>query len=59
MIDPHASPFTDWEADIAVSMAQIAAGDVFSPEPVLQRIRETVARLEAKHDGHNEADYRR
>jgi hypothetical protein len=59
MIDPTKRPISEWEADIAISMAQIEAGDVVSPEPVLQRIRETIARLEANHSDHHRAAQRR
>jgi len=53
MTDPTKRPISEWEADIAISMAQIDIGDVVSPEPVLQRIRDTIARLEANHiDNH-------
>jgi len=38
----------DWLADLEVSEAQLAAGQTVPIEPALQRLRDSIARLEAK-----------
>jgi len=51
MTDPTNRRPADWLDDIAESEAQLAAGDIVPAEPVLQRLRESIAQLEAKLAG--------
>ncbi len=48
MSNPTDRPPAEWLDDIAESEAQLAAGDIVPAEPVLQRLRDTIAQLEAK-----------
>lgn len=41
-------PLADLLADLEISEAQLAAGDVISGEAVLAELRASIARLEAK-----------
>jgi hypothetical protein len=41
----------EWLEALAESEAQLAAGQVVPLEPVMQRIRDSIARLEAKQAG--------
>ena len=51
MADPTNRPPADWLDDIAESEAQLAAGDIVPAEPVLRRLRDSIAQLEAKLAG--------
>jgi len=42
------TPPADWLDDIAESEVQLAAGQIVPIEPVLERIRAGIARMEAK-----------
>lgn len=42
------TPPVSWLDDIAESEAQVAAGQVVPLEPVLERIRGSIARMEAR-----------
>lgn len=48
MIDPTNRPVSDWLTDLEISEAQAAAGQTVPIEPALQRLRDSIARLEAK-----------
>lgn len=48
MADPTNRPLADLIADLDISDAQRAAGDIISGERVLADLRASVARLEAK-----------
>ena len=48
MRDPTNRPLADLLADLEISEAQLAAGDIVSGEAVLAELRASVARLEAK-----------
>lgn len=48
MSDPTNHRPTDWLADLEISEAQLAAGQTVGIEPALQRLRASIARLEAK-----------
>ena len=48
MSDPTNRRPTDWLADLEISEAQLEAGQTVPIEPVLQRLRDSIARLEAK-----------
>jgi hypothetical protein len=53
MTDPTKRPPADWLPDIAESEAELAAGDTIPAETVVQSLRDSIARLEAKQDnGH-------
>ena len=51
MDDPTNRPLAEWLDDIAESEAELANGDIVPAEPVLQRLRESIAQLEAKFSG--------
>jgi hypothetical protein len=48
MNDPTNRSVSDWIADLEISEAQAAAGDVVSGEAVLAELKASIARLEAK-----------
>jgi len=47
--DPTNRPVSDWLADLEISEAQAAAGDVVPAEAVLAALRDSLAKLEANH----------
>ena len=48
MTDPTNRPLADWQADLAISEAQAAAGRIVSMAPGRARLRESILQLEAK-----------
>jgi hypothetical protein len=48
MSDPTNRRPTNWLADLEVSDAQLEAGQIAPIEPALQRLLDSIARLEAK-----------
>jgi hypothetical protein len=51
MKDPTNHTLADWSDDITENEAQLAAGDLVPGGPVVQRLRESIAELEAKLGG--------
>jgi hypothetical protein len=50
MSDPTNRSVSDWLADLEISEAQAAAGNVVPAEAVLARLRDNLAKLEADHE---------
>ena len=48
MTDPTKPTLEEIEAGLALSEAQVARGEAVPLEPVLQRLRDSVARMEAR-----------
>jgi PHD/YefM family antitoxin component YafN of YafNO toxin-antitoxin module len=51
MDDPLPIAPPGWLEALAESEAELAAGKTVPSEPIMQRLRETIARLEAKRAG--------
>jgi hypothetical protein len=46
--DPTTLTIDDWIADLEISEAEVARGETVPLEPVLQRLRDTAARIAAR-----------
>jgi hypothetical protein len=49
--DPTKLTLDDWLADLEISEAEAARGGSVPLEPVLQRLRDSIARMEARQAG--------
>jgi hypothetical protein len=56
MANPTKRPLSEWLSDLRESEAEIAAGITVPLEPVLERIRERVRRLETKQRAANQRE---